>query len=167
MPPRRGRWCNRCCPGTPLQPPRTDRRNSPCQTARMPHSRPLTKLTAEALGQVCVDFARPPYTSLVQKRHHHSLASVRPLELQACCPVIEEQATAAQLWWQGRHGILYRLAPFGRGPRGAVARNDVMLRAVPDLACRCSGIRFRPRSVYSKEATQSLAPLLLRPLTMF
>ena len=116
---------------------------------------------------VCVDFARPPYTSLVQKRHHHSLASVRPLELQACCPVIEEQATAAQLWWQGRHGILYRLAPFGRGPRGAVARNDVMLRAVPDLACRCSGIRFRPRSVYSKEATQSLAPLLLRPLTMF
>ena len=73
-------------------------------------------------------------------------------------------------------GILYRLAPFG--PRGAVARNDVMLRPVKErqalshpckhclfanLACRSSGMRFRPCSVTcpSKEATQSLAPLLL------
>ena len=59
-------------------------------------------------------------------------------------------------------GILYRLASFGRGPRGAVARNDVMLRPVPEphalshpckwclfanLARRSSAIRFRPRSV--------------------
>ena len=59
-------------------------------------------------------------------------------------------------------GILHRLAPFGGSPRSAVTRNDVGLRPVPEphalshlfkwclfanLACRSSGIRFRPRSV--------------------
>ena len=123
----------------------------------------------------------PPCTSVVQKDIITRLQG----SAQACGPVIEEQATAAcqqrtsslQLWWQDM-GILYRLTPFGGGPRGAVARNDVMLRPIPEthalshpckwclfanLACRSSGIRF-PSSLFdlsSKEATQSLAPLFL------
>ena len=81
----------------------------------MPPVRPIAPApTTETLGQVCVDFARSPCTSLVQKRHHHSPARVSPIELRACGPVIEEQATAAfqqrtsalQLQWQGRHGNL-------------------------------------------------------------
>ena len=72
-------------------------------------------------------------------------------------------------------GILYRLAPFGTGPRGAVARNDVMLRPVPEPhalshPCKwCSpiwlveavGSASSHCDLSSKEATQSLAPLLL------
>ena len=46
MPPRRGRWCNRCGPGTPSQPPLTNKRNPNCQT-RMLYPRPLT-IPAEA-----------------------------------------------------------------------------------------------------------------------
>ena len=85
-------------------------------------------------------------------------------------------------------GILFRLATFGTSPRRTVARNDVTLRPVQEhhalsdacnwclfanLVCRSTGIRWRPRAATSsKEATQSLAPLLLGcqgqgPLTVF
>ena len=36
------------------QPPRTDKRNPPCQTARMPHSRPLTTLSGRSSSQPCL-----------------------------------------------------------------------------------------------------------------
>ena len=133
----------------------------------------------EILGQMCVDFARPPYTSLVQTRHHHSPARVSPLELQACGPVIEEQATAA---FQRRTSALHR-----RGnlvPSGAVRfqgcrkqrRRDVETSprapcVVPSLQMvliRQSGLSKQwnplPSSLCdlsSKQATLSLASLLL------
>ena len=51
LPTRRGRWCHRCCPGTPSLRPRADKRNPPCHKARMPHSRPVTTLSGKNSSQ--------------------------------------------------------------------------------------------------------------------
>ena len=90
--------------------------------------------TTEILGQMCIDFARPPYTSLVQKRHHHSPA-------RACGPVIEEQATAA---FQRRTSALHR--------RGNL---------VPSGAVRSQGCRNqRRRDVETSPTTPCVVPSL-------
>ena len=146
---------------------------------------------------VCVDFPRPPYSSLVQKRHRHSPAGVSPIELQACWPVTEEQATVAfqqmtsalQLWWQGRHGNLvpsgavrWRSQECGSQKRRDVETSPRAPCVVPSLQMvlmRRSGLSKQwdllPSSLCdlsSKEATQSLGQLSLdawvkRPTTVF
>ena len=96
--------------------------------------------TTGTLGQVCVDFCSATLFFLSPEKTTSLAARVSPIELQACGPVIEEQATAAfqrrtsalQLRWQGRHG---NLVPYGAvrwRSTSAVARNDVMLRPVPE-----------------------------------
>ena len=96
--------------------------------------------TTGTLGQVCVDFARPPYFSLVQKRQHHSLQGSAQLNSKHVVPSLRskqlrhfnEGQALCNSGGKADMGILYRMAPFGGGPTSAVARNDVMLRPVPE-----------------------------------
>ena len=126
--------------------------------------------TTEPLGQVCVDYARPPKTSLVQKRHHHSPARVSPIELQACGPVIEGQTTAAfqrrtsalQLLRQGRHG---NHVPSGAVRWGSQVCGSPKRRDVDQSPMRCpipANGAYSP--IWLVEAVGSASVLALWPV---
>ena len=200
------------CPGTPSQPPRTDKGNPLCRTARMPRSRLLTTLsgrivppvrriapepTTETLGQVCVDLLGHPILPWSRKDIITRMQGSAQLNSKRVAPSLRSNQlrhfnkgqALCNSGGKAYMGILYPLAPFGRGPRGAVARNDVMLRPVPEphalshpckwclnaiLASRSSGIRFRPRSVTCPPKKPrrawrhfSLDAWVKRPLTVF
>ena len=167
MPPRRRRWCNRCCPWTPSQPPRTDRQKPALShgavaafetTDSSPRSccasceadRTITNYGNPG-SAVCRFFSATLSFLGPEKTSSTRMQGARPIELQARGPGIEgasncsisaENKSALQLGWQGRRGTLVPWRHSVKVPRSAEARNDVMLRPGPRAPCVVSSLQM-------------------------